>query len=314
MATFAALVFMLGIVAVTERRRVPDLEFALRNQTIGILMLHSFSAQIVDGLRDGLHAFGVEGIDIRIKNAAGDDGKLVQLASELVKERPDYLVAVGGAATEALLAARSDTPTLFIDVELPEERGFALSGVKNTYAERTGERMALMREIAPRYTTFTLITSDRNLAGVVAREKAEEFAAAHPEVTVRIVEANSSEELTNWLATKLAKTEVIFLAPVAYIQDRSTELIRQLRSRRVPVIGLNLQMTRDGALFSFGEMRYDMGVRAASLLYDMITDRRGENIVVLGVEPVLTINRTTARMLNIALPAAVLERAAYLVE
>jgi putative ABC transport system substrate-binding protein len=101
--------------------------------------------------------------------ADGDPSRLPDLARELADERVDVVIAVGGAATSALLAAAPSTPIVMsFAAEDPVEMGYARSlarpggkvtGIFFRGLETDAKRVELLAEAMPQARRFGFLAS-----------------------------------------------------------------------------------------------------------------------------------------------------------
>ena len=282
---------------------------------IGVLISNDFRKPTVDGLQDGLEGLEIKNFSINLKNANGDLNRLSQLAQAMATENLDYILAIGGIELEAVSKIKTDIPVFFADVNLPERRGFNFPGIKNTYSERTSERLSIAKEIFPAVKEFFILTSSTNIAGLVSLEEAKKWEGKNLDHQITIIDVNTPEELDHFINNINKNKGVLFLTPPAIIQDRSGKIIQSAIKAGLPVVGFNEQMTFEGAIFSYGEDRYSMGFAAANLLANAIRNPlKDRKVDIRNVEPVLTVNLKTADKLGIEMGEKILIQAQTIVK
>jgi putative tryptophan/tyrosine transport system substrate-binding protein len=135
---------------------------AQRPARVGVLS-PGFNAEPANfqALRLGFRDLGyVEGrtLDLTFRFAEGRSERLKELAAEIVRAGPDVLVADGGSATRALMAATSTLPIVVAATGAPVEAGFATSlarpggkvtGFSGFGPELAGKRIELMQRLVP---------------------------------------------------------------------------------------------------------------------------------------------------------------------
>jgi len=120
----------------------------------------------------------------RLKDAGYDEGRNVaiafrwgnnqdELAADLVRRQVAVIVAMGGAATLAAKAATSTIPTVFVTNYDPVNWGLVpslrrpggnMTGAGLLTTALVGKQLDLLREMAPRATTFAYLTDPRATA------------------------------------------------------------------------------------------------------------------------------------------------------
>jgi len=122
--------FVQGAVAsVVAVPLVVEAQQATKSHLIGVLypgVDNSIFRGNLDGFREALSAAGfVEGRNVTLNVRAGDGATLGSLAAQLMKQRPDVVLAVARPGVAAMRAATSTTPVLAIDLESdPVAAGF----------------------------------------------------------------------------------------------------------------------------------------------------------------------------------------------
>ena len=161
-----------------------------------------FAARFLEGMRE----FGyVEGrdFDMAYRYAEGESDRLPLFAEEIVRLRPDIILA---AAVSAAVPARKATSTIpivcpaladavHLGLVVSEARpGGNVTGIEPYVAGLPAKQMELVREIAPRARQVGLLT---NLQDPKAPPQAQELEAAAKvlEVTIRTVDVSRAQEI-----------------------------------------------------------------------------------------------------------------------
>jgi putative tryptophan/tyrosine transport system substrate-binding protein len=154
-----------------QRTRMPVIGF-LNSQSAGP------AAAFVTAFRSGLREAGYrEDHDVGVEYswAEGDDQKLKTLMADLVKRRPDVIVATGGIrAAQAAQEATSTIPTLFISGSNPVQLGLVasinrpghnLTGVSLDTTEMVPKRLETLRDLLPLGSKIAMLVSLDSDAG-----------------------------------------------------------------------------------------------------------------------------------------------------
>ncbi|MFY9461695.1 MAG: ABC transporter substrate binding protein [Candidatus Sungiibacteriota bacterium] len=312
LALLLAGLFVFGLLAMVkvQRKAAPETPF-----TIGVLISGEARAPVVEGMKDGFSALGFSNFRLVIKDAGGDPSKIEAVLGELIKERPDYILAIGGAEADALAKAETDIPKFFALVTQPERHGIAFPGVLSSSPDLMYERMEFAQKILPEIKIFTVLTSTTTLGGVIAGEKAREFAAKNPGYSVAILEFGSPDEIKRFAETINKNQGVVFAAPATAVALAFPEILKGARARGVPLVAWSGDLVEQGALFSYGDESSDIGREAAFLLYEAAVKKTPySGLGIKKVKPALVINKRIADSLGIRIPSDILKQAAKIVE
>ncbi len=119
------------------------------------------SSPLVEAFRQGLRELGwIEGQNFIIewRFAAGRIERLPDLASELVRLKPDVILTISSAGAQAALNATRTIPIVFTFVTAPVELGFVASlarpggnitGLESIFPEVAGKWLELLKETIP---------------------------------------------------------------------------------------------------------------------------------------------------------------------
>jgi putative tryptophan/tyrosine transport system substrate-binding protein len=154
-----------------------------------------------------LHELGYGDDQIVTKFSAGYDGRLPQLAAELVHGGVDVLATWGPAATSALKKETDRIPIVFMSIADPISKGFVaslarpgsnLTGVADATEQYSGKRLELLKEVVPRARRFGVLMNERimriaNRLESARKEFTETAHALHAEL--KWFRASSPDEL-----------------------------------------------------------------------------------------------------------------------
>lgn len=144
---------------------------------IGILCSVRCECPAYDALRDGLRSAGwVEGgnLQIEYRAAGGQTDRLPALAQELVRLKPDLIVAVASQPSRAAKNASSTIPIVFVAVADPVRVGlvesFARPGGNITGVATIvpggflGKSLELLKQAVPKATRIAVLNNPTNEA------------------------------------------------------------------------------------------------------------------------------------------------------
>ena len=275
------------------------------------------------GLRELGYVLG-KNIVIEWRSAEGDSGRLPELAAELVRLKPDALVAVG---TPASLAAKKATVTLpIVTINVGDPVGIGLvkslarpggniTGFSLMSAEIRPKQLEILREMMPKVSRMALMTNPANATNVLESKKIQ-AAAQKAGVKMQIVEAGTPQEIANGFAAMARQNAQALLLPreALFIQQRE-QILELAAKQRLPSISGYSEYAEAGGLMSYGPKLRENYKRAA-IYVDKIF--KGANPGELPVEQPTTfelvVNMKTAKALGIKVPQTILIQATRVIE
>jgi putative tryptophan/tyrosine transport system substrate-binding protein len=277
-------------------------------------------------LKDALaHAGLVDGrnIEIVFRYANGKTDQLPRLAAELVAERPNLLLAVGGDVIKPLFeASKGAVPIVGGVSDSPMRAEIAASlarpsknftGITFLTDEMAAKRMELLKEVAPDTRRVAVIFNPQHFDDEVtfARRGAESLGIAlttHPIDNVGDLDAALN-------AATASGADSLFI-----ISSRLTGLVagriaQYGQERRLPVIASWREFVDSGALLSYGPSRVFEAKRLASYVQKVLNGAKPADLPI--EQPVkfeLVINLKTAKALGLNILRPLLDRADEVIE
>jgi putative ABC transport system substrate-binding protein len=325
-----AFLFALGAIglaaASTARAQPVD-----RVRHVGLLLLGTGDAPsqaLLSVFRERLQRLGwttERQLQIEVHWAGGDAGRA---AGNLVRSAPDVVVAQGTVGVHAVLEAMKlehrTIPTVFVQLADPvaakvvtslERPGGHVTGVANFPASINGDRVRVLKDIAPQLDRVLLV-HDRNYPTPPAFARAVETAAASLGLVLRDAGARDADELEQQIregARGHSAGLVVFPSPFTVVQaERIAGLAAQLR---LPAIYPLPEYAAAGGLIAYGVDTPEMWNETARLVDDIL---RGADPATLPVHvPTsvhIVVNVKAAKALGLALPQALLTQAAKVIE
>jgi putative ABC transport system substrate-binding protein len=281
---------------------------------------------IDQSLKDALAQAGlVDGrtIEIVFPYANGISDRLAELAAELVAQKPDLLVAIGGDVIKPLFeASKGGIPIVGGVSDNPMRAGIALSlarpsknftGVTYLTDEMAAKRMELLKEVAPNVRRVAVIFNPQHFDDEVtfARRGAELLGI---ELTTHPI--NNVIDLDAALhAASASDADSLFI-----ISSRLTGLVagkiaQHGQERRLPVIASWREFADNGALLSYGPSRVFEAKRLAGYVQKILNGAKPADLPI--EQPVkfeLVINLKTAKALGLNVARPLLDRADEVIE
>ena len=262
-------------------------------------------------------------IEIVFRYANGKPDQLAGLASELVAQKPDLLLAVGGDVIKPLFeASKGGIPIVGGVSDSPMRAGIAQSlarpstnftGITFLTDEMAAKRMELLKEVAPDARRVAVIFNPQHFDDEVtfARRGAESLGIAltnHP--------INSAADLdAALLAVSAGGADSLFIISSRLTGVVAGRIAQYGQERRLPVIASWREFVDSGALLSYGPSRVFEAKRLAGYVQKVLNGAKPADLPI--EQPVkfeLVINLKTARALGLNVLRPLLDRADEVIE
>jgi len=280
----------------------------------------------VAAIREGLNGTDNQrdlSFEIIVRLADGDVSRLPALATDLVNNRVDAIVAAAPAAVQAAAGATTSIPVIAIDLESdPVASGFVRSlahpggnvtGVFLDFPDFSAKCLQLLIETVPTLSGVGLLWDPST--GVL-QLKAVEAAAQTFGISAQVFEARRAADIAEaFYALDRSHFQGLLLLSSPLIAG-NPQLIADLAIRRnLPTISLFPEIARAGGLIGYGPVIQDLFRQVGGMARKVL---QGANVTELPVErPTrfqLVANLKTAKLIGITLPASILLRADEVIE
>src|SRR4051812_9107859 len=281
---------------------------------------------IDQSLKDALAQAGLldgRNIEIIVRYANGMPDRLAELAAELVAQRPNLLLAVGGDVIKPLFeASKGSIPVIGGVSDSPMRTGIAESlarpgknftGITFLTDEMAAKRIELLKEVAPNARRVAVIFNPQHFDDEVtfARRGAESLGI----------------ELTTHPINSIADLGAVFQGVSAsgadsllVISSRLTGIVaakiaQHGQERHLPVIASWREFVTSGALLSYGPSRIFEAKRLVGYVQKVLNGAKPSDLPI--EQPVkfeLVINLKTARAIGLAVPTTLLAQADEVIE
>jgi putative tryptophan/tyrosine transport system substrate-binding protein len=302
-----------------------------RMRRIGVLMAltenNPEAKAWLAALRQGLEKRGwLEGRNLRIdyRFMAGQRDRVPALASELLAEKPDVILAHTTGVAVALQRESHTTPIVFVHISDPIGAGLVpslsrpggnITGVLHYEAGIVGKWLGMLKEIAPRLTRIALIANPKTTAFDYFLRSAE---AAAPSLAIELVsrriETAADIEREIELFGRLPDSGLLVPPDATTITHRDIVVALAARHRLPAVYALRL-FPAAGGLMSYGTDQDSLFRLAASYLDRILRGDKPADLPVQAPTRYETaINLKTARTLGLSVPPALLVAADEVIE
>jgi putative ABC transport system substrate-binding protein len=295
---------------------------------IGFLHPSSPEPYRVRAFRQGLKDAGfIEGENVAIEYRWGYDqiDRLPTLATELAQRRVAVIATGGVPSILAVKAATTTTPIVFFVAEDPVRLGLVaslarpggnLTGINVLSIELAAKRLELLRELVPSAVRIAVLVNPANATNTESILRGVEPAARSMGLQMQVLNASAIREVDAALATLVReRPDALFVAPDPFLIDRRVQLALLAVLHRVPAIYQDRLNAEAGGLMSYGPNLGDayrhIGVYTGRILKGA---KPADLPVVQSSKFELVINASTARMLGLNVPQALLVAADEVIE
>ena len=280
---------------------------------------------IDQSLKDALALIGlVDGrsVEIVFRYANGKPERLAELAADLVAQRPDILVAVGGDVIKPLFDASNGIPVIGGVSDSPVRAGIAKSlakpgknftGVTFLTDEMAAKRMELLKEVVPAAQRTGAIYNPLHLDDELtfAKRGADSLG-----IQLMLYPIKSVEDLDTALRNANAdRSDSLFIIASRLTNFLAAKIAQYGQEKNLPVIASWREFTANGALLSYGPNRIFEARRLAGYVQKVLNGAKPADLPI--EQPVkfeLVINGKTAKSLGLSLPPSIVTRADELIE
>jgi ABC-type uncharacterized transport system substrate-binding protein len=301
---------------------------AAKLPTIGFLVAGTPSShgQWVATFVRRLHELGwIEGrtVAIEYRWAEGRSERFAEIAAEFVRRKVDVIVT---SATEAVVAAKQATSVIPIVIAAagdPVGTGLVASlarpggnvtGLSIQQTDVAAKRLELFREIVPGLRRLAILGNVSGPAVVLDMREAE-AAARTLGMEVITSEIRRGEDIAPAFAALKGRAEALYLPIDPLVNTHRFRINTLALAARLPTVHTSREWVEVGGLMSYGANVPDLFRRAGDYVDKIL---RGANPADIPVEQPrkfdLIINLTTAKALDLEVPATLIARADEVIE
>lgn len=270
----------------------------------------------------GMRELGyVEGRNVTVESWSGNGSgeRVAQMAAEVVRSRPDVIVAAGGLALFPLLRAGVTEPIVFSISADPIEAKIVdsmarpagnVTGISLFTLALVGKKLEFLKEVVPGAKRIALIANPQH-PGERKELAAAQEAAAKLGLSIRYFQASSGTELDRALADIARNRDDAVVAFADGFTLGFADRIAEFSLRhRIPTVDGWAPFARAGNVMTYGPVLEDVYRRLAAYVDKILKGAKpGDLPIELPTKVELVINAKTAKAIGLTIPPAVLARA-----
>ena len=264
-------------------------------------------------------------ISIELRNAEGQNDRLVSLAKELLGLKVEVIVAINTPAAQAVKKITQTVPVVMMRVADPVKSGLVTSLARpggnvtglSFMPDALGPKgVELLHQILPDVTRMAALYRGDNPGAVVIVDEVIRKAEPLGLKFVRAPVQSGSQDIARAFdIIDGAKSQALFVMDDGAVTAKRQQILYLAAERRMPVVSIYKDFAKSGGLIAYGP-KLDIVYRRAAHFVDKLL--KGERSADLPVEqPAIfdvVVNLKTAKTLGVAIPETVLVSADEVLE
>jgi putative ABC transport system substrate-binding protein len=266
----------------------------------------------------------VEGQNIILvyRYAEGKYERLADLAADLVSEKPDLLLALGGDVAPYAAKATLTIPIVFVSSADPVQLGLAASlarptrnatGVTLLLDDTASKRLELLKEAVPGVQRVAFLRNPDHPDNELTEAQR---AAQILNIGLHLIDMRGSSDVENALrAVSDARADALYVVSSRHTVLNIPRIAEFATTNRLPLVGGWGAWARAGGLLSFGPNTNDMARRATEYVDKIIKGAKPADLPIQ--QPTkfeFVINAKAAKAIGIEVSPALLARADEVIE
>jgi putative ABC transport system substrate-binding protein len=254
------------------------------------------------------------------RSAEGDLARLPDLAVQIVKDRPEVIVAIASAAAIAAKQATSTIPIVVVGSSDPIATGLVgnlahpngnVTGTSSQTASAAGKLIELVRQLLPGAKRLAAFWDPVNAASQQLRLGETLIAAAQLGLLVRIIELRKASDLdVAFTALESERPDAVMATGDTFFLANAERVAQLGMSHRLPVFSSSRVLTEAGSLASYGPDQAALARRSAAYVQKILNGAKPSDLPI--EQPTkfeVVVNARTAKALGLSLPQSILLRA-----
>jgi len=289
---------------------------------IGVVQLveHPALDAAYKGFVDGLAKEGyVDGKNITLdyENAQGEQPNCQTIASKLVNDKSDLILAIATPAAQAVANTTKDIPVLVTAVTDPADAKLVASnkapgGNVSGTSDLTpvDEQMKLLKQLIPTAKKVAMLYCSSETNSKFQVEIAKKSAAALGLETVDATVSNSNE-IQQVVQSLVGKVDAIYAPTDNMIAAGMATVSMVAQPAKLPIIVGESGMVKNGGLATYGINYYNLGLLTAKQAVKILRDgaKPADMPIEYSTNCDLTLNKEVAAKINVTIPQELLDKA-----
>ncbi len=289
---------------------------------IGVVQLveHPALDAAYKGFVDGLAKEGyVDGKNITLdyENAQGEQPNCQTIASKLVNDKSDLILAIATPAAQAVANTTKDIPVLVTAVTDPADAKLVASnkapgGNVSGTSDLTpvDEQMKLLKQLIPTAKKVAMLYCSSETNSKFQVEIAKKSAAALGLETVDATVSNSNE-IQQVVQSLVGKVDAIYAPTDNMIAAGMATVSMVAQPAKLPIIVGESGMVKNGGLATYGINYYNLGLLTAKQAVKILRDgaKPADMPIEYSTNCDLTLNKEVATKINVTIPQELLDKA-----
>ena len=288
----------------------------------------SLEPHYVEAFRQKLRELGhVEGKNIAIEYrwAEGQDDRLPNLASELVRLKPDVIVTTGTPGAVAAMQATKTIPIVMASSADPVGSGLVASlarpggnvtGFTILGPELEGKRLELLKQAVPGLSRLAVLWNPSN-PGIVSYFETVKNAGRALQISLGpVVEVRRSDELDNaFTAIASARPHALVVIADRFLLSHRKQIVEFAAAKRLPTMYPYREYVDAGELISYAPSNIELFLGTAIYVDKILKGAKPGDLPIQ--EPTkfeLVINLKTAKALGLDVPLHLQQLANEMIE
>jgi putative tryptophan/tyrosine transport system substrate-binding protein len=281
------------------------------------IVSHPSLDQFRKGIEDELKEQKVD-CDIHFENAQGNIAIATQIAQKFASQNPAVIVPISTPSAQTVYSAAKPQhiPVVFTAVSDPvtakltpsfDQAGDGITGVSDL--SPIEEQVSLIRQILPRAQNIGVVSNPGETNSVVLLTLFEKEARKKGMTLIKAV-ATSSTNVAAAIQSLIGKVDAIYTPNDNMVISALEAILKIAKDNKIPVFSADPESVVRGCLAAVAHSQYGLGRQTGKMVAKVL---KGADIQTLPmekplIEAHLSVNKDTAKSLNISLPESVLKR------
>jgi len=304
-----------AVASAQQPAKIPRIGFYLDSSA-------SVVATRIEGFRQGLRDLGyVEGKNIIIewRSAEGKPERRGEIASELIRLKPDVIVSGGPTGTRALREATSTIPIVMGQDTDPVGSGFVASlarpggnitGLSALAPEMSGKQLQLLKEIVPKLSRVSIIGNSTNPGDAQVLRETVLSAGAY-EIYLRYLDVQDAKDIEPVMqAAAKGRADALMVLGNPILNLQRQQVVDLAAKHRLPATYARPEYVEAGGLMTYGTNYPELFRRAAAYVDKILKGAKPADLPVEQPKKFeFIINLKAAKQIGLTIPPNVLARA-----